>query len=103
MATIFWTASAAISAGTAYAPPSGVNAPRMVAVQSAVIVPATSGASTNPTEETGAVSGSTTPGTGAIALDVAEQKFISGDDIADGATVMISVIPDGGLPPTSQT
>ena len=103
MATIFWTAASAISAGTAYAPPAGVNAPRMVAVKSAVIVPATSGATTNPVEETGQVSGTTTPGTGTIALDVSQQKFISGDDIAAGGTVVIEIIADGGLPPTSQT
>ena len=103
MKTLFWSPQAAISADTPFAPPTAVNAPRMIGVVNAMLLPATSAASSNPIQETGVASGagsgtSGAAGAGQITFDVASQQFTSGDDIATSGVLLISVFEEGDLP-----
>lgn len=103
MRPIFWVPSAAITAGTPFAPPSAAGAPRIIGVQNAVLFPATSAAATNPVMEAGVASGagsgtSGAAGAGQITFDVATQQFGAGDAIAVSGAVFINAYEDGDFP-----
>ena len=99
----FWSAGAAVTAGTPYAPPASANVPRASAVLAALILPLTSGATTSQVFESGVASGqgsgtSGAVGAGQVAFDVNTQKFSSGDAIASGQTVFVIIEGDGEVP-----
>lgn len=99
MRTIQWVnEGAAVSAGTAFAPPSGANIPRVAGVINAVFLPGQSGSTTQAVFETGVASGTSAPSAGNIAVDVSEQKFIAGDDLAASGVAMIQILEEGDVP-----
>ena len=103
MRTIFWQPEAAIAAGVPFAPPVGANYGRIAGVAGALLLPATSGAVSNPIFEAGVPSGagagvSGAAGAGQITFNLATQQFAAGDGIAVSGAVFINVYDDGALP-----
>lgn len=103
MRTIFWEIPAAVAAGTPFAPPAAAGAGRIIGVQNALIVPATSGATTNPIMEAGIASGAGSgangaPGPGQITTIVASQQLVAGDALPVSGAVIALVYEDGDLP-----
>lgn len=103
MRTIFWEIPAAVAAGTPFAPPAAAGAGRIIGVQNALIVPATSGATTNPIMEAGVASGAGTgaggaAGPGQITFNVGAQEFGAGDALPVSGAFIALVFEDGDLP-----